>query len=79
MKGAARQLVYFIEIWARGGSMTTAGGGHRKRKTVERGLEDLHGARPSIFIQTGNRQRAGNAVLERAGNAVRAWSLDFVV
>ena len=25
--------------------MTTAGGGH-KRKTVERGLEDLHGARP---------------------------------
>jgi hypothetical protein len=46
-------LVYFIEIWARGGSMTTAGGGHRKRKTVERGLEDLHGARPKIFVRTG--------------------------
>ena len=36
----------FFEIWARGGSMTTASGGHRKRKTVERGLEDFCGARP---------------------------------
>ena len=58
--------------------MTTAGGGHRKRKTVERGLEDLHGARPSIFIRKGKglgMQCSG----EGWWNAVRAWSLDFVV
>ena len=74
-------MVYFIEIWARGGSMTTAGGGHRKRKTVERGLEDLHGARPSIFIQTGKAKGWECSAGEAEGwwNAVRAWSLDFVV
>ena len=27
--------------------------GHRKRKTVERGLEDFCGARPKIFVRTG--------------------------
>ena len=33
--------------------MTTAGGGHRKRKTVKRGLEDFCGARPELFVRTG--------------------------
>ena len=33
--------------------MTTAGGGHRKRKTIKSGLEVFCGARPSIFIRTG--------------------------
>jgi hypothetical protein len=49
----ARLRVYFIEIWARGGSTTTAGGGRRSRKTFERGLEDLHGERPSIITRSG--------------------------
>ena len=43
-------MVYFIEIWARGGSMTTAGGGHRKRKTFERGVGGfLRGAPLNIY------------------------------
>ena len=40
MRAAARLRVYFIEIWARGGSTTTAGGDRRARKTFERGMED---------------------------------------
>jgi hypothetical protein len=32
MKAAARLRVYFIEIWARGGSTTTAGGDQRREK-----------------------------------------------
>ena len=39
----SKGLDFIDDLGASGGSMTTAGGGHRKRKTVERGLEDLHG------------------------------------
>ena len=41
---------------------TTAGGGHRKRKTIERevgGFLRHCGARPSIFIRTGDGLRDG--------------------
>jgi hypothetical protein len=32
---------------------TTGGGDRRSRKTFERGLEDLHGERPSTIIRSG--------------------------
>ena len=53
MSSGSRLRVYFIEIWARGGSTTTAGGDRRASSKEKRATHDLHGARPSRFVRTG--------------------------
>ena len=53
LRAAARLRVYFIEIWARGGSTTTAGGDRRASSKEKRATHDLHGERPSIIIRSG--------------------------
>ena len=51
--------------------MTTAGGGHRKRKTVKRGLEDFCGARPELFVRTGKGWECSGGAGRGGGGAVR--------
>ena len=62
-RGAARQFVYFIEIWARGGSRRQPVEATEREKRSKEGLVDFcagAGARrPSIW--TGEGSGAGNA------------------
>ena len=58
-RGAARQFVYFIEIWARGGSRRQPVEATEREKRSKEGLEDFCGARRPAQYGLGEGSGAG--------------------